>query len=69
MWTLLKSFPLYNNEPVTPFTTEEVDEAILSLNNNKSAVEYGVTAEHIKFASGTLTGVLTVLFNQILGGR
>ena len=53
-------------DPVEPFTSNEVEKAIHNLNNNKAADEYGITAEHVKYAGEPLLNMLTDIFNTIL---
>ncbi|KAK3092823.1 hypothetical protein FSP39_007606 [Pinctada imbricata] len=63
---LIENLAIYEREEIMPFTTLEVGNAIKTLNNNKASDEYGLSAEHIKFAGEPLVDVLTDLFNQIL---
>ena len=56
-------------DPVEPFTCNEVEKAIKNLNNNKAADEYGITAEHVKYAGEPLLNMLTHIFNTILTSR
>ena len=55
-----------NPDPVEPFSYIEVEKAVKSLNSNKAADEYGITAEHVKFAGEPLWTLLTNIFNAIL---
>ncbi|CAC5413847.1 unnamed protein product [Mytilus coruscus] len=50
----------------SPTMPAEIGSAILKLNNNKSSDEFGICAEHLKFASPTIFRVLSVLFNAII---
>ena len=63
---LIDRLSIYKQEVVEPFTPDEIREAISGLNTNKAADEYGISAEHIKFAQEALAIPLTCLFNQIL---
>ena len=63
---LIERLSIQKQEPIVPFTHDEVREAIGSLNTNKAADEYGIAAEHIRFAQDALIIPLTCLFNEIL---
>ncbi|KAK3102935.1 hypothetical protein FSP39_015085 [Pinctada imbricata] len=63
---LIEKLAIYEREEIIPFTILEGGNAIKTLNNNKASDEYGLSAEHIKFAGEPLVDVLTDLFNQIL---
>ena len=43
-----------NPDPVEPFSCTEVEKAVKSLNSNKAADEYGIPAEHVKYAGEPL---------------
>jgi hypothetical protein len=45
---------------------EEVEKAIQKLNSGKSADEYGITAEHVKFAGSKIYTLYQDIFNQIV---
>ena len=49
----------------SPVTVEEVEEAIGSLNKGKAADVFGLTTEHLSYASADLIPVLTTLLNGI----
>ena len=46
-------------------TIEEVKKAIQKLNSRKAADEYGITAEHVKFAGSKIYTLYQDIFNQI----
>jgi uncharacterized protein YukE len=46
-------------------TIEEVKKAIQNLNSGKAADEYGITAEHVKFAGSEIYTLYQDIFNQI----
>ena len=46
-------------------TIEEVEKAIQKLNSGKAADEYGITAEHVKFAGSKIYTLYQDIFNQI----
>ena len=48
------------------FTDTEVMKAIDELNTKKSADEFGISAEHLKYSKTTITPALTSIFNNIL---
>ena len=51
------------------FSKQEVEKAIDSLNARKSCDEFGLTAEHLKYAKATVSPILTGIFNNILKTR
>ena len=53
--SLIEQLANVDPDPVQPFSKTEVEKAIKNLNNNKAADEYGITAEHVKYAGGTPT--------------
>lgn len=57
---------LEGNEEFSEITDNEIETAIKSLNNNKAADEYGITAEHIKYAKEALIPALNTLLNAIV---
>jgi uncharacterized protein YukE len=46
-------------------TIEEVKKAMQKLNRGKAADEYGITAEHVKFAGSKIYTLYQDIFNQI----
>ncbi|CAC5400024.1 unnamed protein product [Mytilus coruscus] len=48
-------------------TQQEILNAIQKLKNGKSPDEYGITAEHIKYAGNEITHIYQNIFNQIFG--
>ncbi|VDI38437.1 Hypothetical predicted protein [Mytilus galloprovincialis] len=48
------------------FTDTEVMKAVDELNTKKSADEFGISAEHLKYSKTTITPALTSIFNNIL---
>ena len=63
---LIENIVCHEKEEVELFTEQEIITAIQSLNANKVSDEYGIAAEHVKYASTTLAPVLASLFNTIL---
>jgi hypothetical protein len=57
------------SEPANPFTEKDVAKHIRTLKLGKAADVFGLTAEHIKYATPDLVKVLTALSNNILEKR
>ena len=64
--SLIEQLANVDPDPVQPFSKTEVEKAIKNLNNNKAADEYGITAEHVKYAGEPLLNILADIFNVIL---
>ena len=63
---LIREFIENFDELLDPISEEEVKVAINSLNSNKAADEFGISAEHLKYASSSLVPSLTLLLNAII---
>lgn len=57
---------IHSTKLSVPITQAEVFQAINQLKNHKAQDANGITAEHLKFGSDTLTPILTKLFNVII---
>jgi hypothetical protein len=55
-----------DNTPLEPFREDDVTKVIKKLNPNKSSVEYGLAAEHLKYGVEVIWPALTNVFNEIL---
>ncbi|MCG8113153.1 MAG: reverse transcriptase family protein [Candidatus Thiodiazotropha taylori] len=51
------------------FTVSDIESGIQKLNSGKSPDEFGLSAEHLKFAKDIVAETITPLFNQILETR
>lgn len=55
-----------SHEPPPVIEEEQVAKHVKSLANNKAADIFGITSEHIKFASPTIIPILTDIVNRVL---
>ena len=62
---LIKQVCEESSEVLDPVTPEEVKEGISKLNSKKSADEFGLTAEHLKWSGPLISDIITDMFNQI----
>ena len=63
---LTENLAVLKKQYIQPFSIEEISEAIKTLNTNKAADEYGISAEHIKYGQDALLTTLLYLYNCIL---
>ena len=52
--------------PCTPVTFKEIKQIIRSFKNNKAEDVFGLSAEHLKFATDKLVQILVIVMNYIL---
>lgn len=64
--SLIESLADVNPGQIQPFQPQEVEDAITNLNANKAPDEYGISAEHVKYAGTNIVSSLTIIFNKIL---
>ena len=58
-----------NGSEILSITEEEVKKYIASLKNNKAADVYGVTSEHLKYASPLVVRIIKKLLQSIFSKK
>ena len=64
-FNLIKEISKSKEKKTIFVTIKEVKKAIQKLNSGKAADEYGITAEHVKFAGSEIYTLYQDVFNQI----